>query len=97
MEFDMTMIYCVLKSTKAVEENHGLPLIRVGEMIQALRGTDLLEDAEYTRDSIHLSFNYGRYAAAAVWAKFFGKTVNDFVPYDADKQIIEKMKAFIFS
>ena len=91
------MFECIKKATKAVEEKHGLPLIRVGEMIQALRETDLLDDADYTRDSIHLSFNYGRYIAAAVWAKFFGKTVNDFLPENADKEIIEKIKAFIFS
>lgn len=50
----------------------GAPVIRVGETIQALREQIPAFDYAQTgrslcRDGFHLSWDYGRYAAAAVW------------------------------
>ena len=48
----------------------GLPLIKVGDLINTLRKSDTFpKDAPLYRDDLHLSHLYGRYAAALVWAK----------------------------
>lgn len=59
-----------------------LPIIPVGDFIQYLR--DNTKEFDYKnggnslcRDGFHLSFDYGRFAAAAVWHKTFtGENVN---------------------
>lgn len=50
---------------------HDLPLIETGEVIQKLRELPYFSDGQrtITRDGFHLSFLYGRYAAALSWAR----------------------------
>lgn len=58
-------------TTHAAE--HSLPLIPTGDVIQCLRGTPAFNHAagapSINRDGFHLSYDYGRYAAALTWAK----------------------------
>ncbi len=81
-------------SHRAVKE-HGLDgIIEVGRAIQTLRRT-VPDATEYCRDGFHLSYEYGRYAAAYVWAKYFGVPVTDFVPQDADAARIAEIRRVI--
>lgn len=80
------------------------PIIPVGDVIQKLRDECPVFDYEKTgrslnRDGFHLSFCYGRYAAAATWyAVLTGNDIkkNGFIPsieeMYADKEIIEMIK-----
>lgn len=61
--------------TERIGAREGLPLLRSGELIARLREHELFDPQRggmsLCRDGFHLSFNFGRCAAAAVWAKFF--------------------------
>lgn len=61
--------------TERISAREGLPLLRSGELIARLREHELFDPQRggisLCRDGFHLSFNFGRCAAAAVWAKFF--------------------------
>ena len=65
-----------------VQRLTGIPVIPVGDFIQYLR--DNTDEFNYKngglslcRDGFHLSYDYGRFAAAAVWYKTFsGEKVN---------------------
>lgn len=82
----------------------GAPLIRVGEAIQALRERTAAFDYAKTgrslcRDGFHLSLDYGRYAAAAVWYETLtGGDIrqNAFVPRSdgipADEALLEVIR-----
>ena len=66
-----------------VSAAHGLPIIEVGEAIALLRRLLPPDGTELCRDGFHLSLDYGRYAAALCWFKFFtGRSAMDvtFVP-----------------
>lgn len=56
---------------KTAALTHNLPLIPTGEVIQRLRKEACFAENGQciTRDGFHLSFLYGRYAAALTWAK----------------------------
>ena len=87
----------------------GIPVIPVGSFIQYLR--DNTKEFNYKnggislcRDGFHLSYDYGRFAAAAVWYKeFTGETVNAELflkdKPDFDKKlinlIIESLEKFV--
>lgn len=61
--------------SRSVSAREGLPMLRSGELIARLREHELFDPLRggmsLCRDGFHLSFNFGRCAAAAVWAKFF--------------------------
>ena len=92
------------KAYKTAAVRHELPLIPTGEVIQKLREASYFSETGHciTRDSFHLSFLYGRYAAALTWAsKLTGINVMDnlFVPVvdflpvgKADPAVIEMVK-----
>lgn len=50
---------------------HGLTLIPTGELVQKLRASGMFDPDKrcICRDGFHLSYLYGRYAAALLWAK----------------------------
>jgi hypothetical protein len=54
----------------------GLGIIPTGDLIQALRGKAPFDygrgGRSLCRDGFHLSYTYGRYAAAALWCRFLG-------------------------
>lgn len=64
----------------ALKEN--LRIIRVGEAVQALRNASSFDyengGLSLNRDGFHLSLNYGRLLAAAVWCKFFTGEISQF-------------------
>lgn len=79
-------------SCRVADEN-GLERIEVGRAIQALRERLAPDGTELCRDGFHLSFDYGRYAAAYVWAKFFALPVNNaYLPDGADAQRITQIR-----
>lgn len=96
---------------KTMAEKYNLPLIPSGELIQKLRTTEYFEygnaERSICRDGFHLSFLYGRYAVACLWAKkMLGISAmeNDFVPAvnfmpyeEADMAIIEMIKNMVDS
>ena len=68
-------------------DRYKLPLIRSGELVQALRATEMFDEDigrhAICRDGFHMSLRYGRYALGCLWAKMlWGITLKDnaFVP-----------------
>ena len=65
----------IKEASSLAAKREGLRLIPVGEMIAALRKTPIFDSRNgglnITRDGFHLSLNYGRFAAALVWCRFF--------------------------
>lgn len=82
-------------SHRAVREHHLDGILEVGKAIQALRHKLTPDGTEFCRDGFHLSYDYGRYAAAYVWAKFFSKDITDFVPEGADPVRIAEIRRVI--
>ena len=60
-----TMIRRAARCRDMVTRIWGLPVIDTGSVIQALR--PVLGEERLHRDTFHLSYDYGRLAAAAVW------------------------------
>ena len=86
-------------SHRAVKEHNLDGILEVGKAIQTLRRTLTPDGTDFCRDGFHLSYDYGRYAAAYVWAKFFSHDITDFVPEGADpariteiRRVIDEMK-----
>jgi len=68
-------------------DRYKLPLIRSGELVQALRATEMFDEDigrhAICRDGFHMGLIYGRYALGCLWAKMlWGITLKDnsFVP-----------------
>lgn len=69
-----TMFDCIKKASRKAAKSIGAKLIPTGEVIQKLRET--VSEFDYTnggislcRDGFHLSLDYGRFVAAAVWLR----------------------------
>ena len=71
---------------KIVADKYSLPLIPSGDLIQGLRASGYFpgeQGRSICRDGFHMNFLYGRYALAALWAKYMvGINIkeNTFVP-----------------
>lgn len=70
-----TMWKQIKATTEEIAAKEKMRLIPVGQVVQNLRENPLFDlekgGLSLNRDGFHLSFNYGRLAAAAVWCKFF--------------------------
>ena len=86
---------------RKMSELFGIRLIPTGDVIQALRKTPEFDykagQPSLNRDGFHLSMDYGRYAAAAIWYKTLtGKKManNSFVPYmiEINNDSLKKIK-----
>ncbi len=88
------MHHAIIEASDRLTREHGLPIIPTGDMIHLLRHALPREDG-YCRDGYHLHKIYGRYAAAYVWARFFGAEVNDFIPEDAESEMIAAIRRII--
>lgn len=90
---------------QTMADKYKLPLIPSGDLIQKLRATGYFPGGEgrsICRDGFHMSFFYGRYALACLWAKYMlGISIkeNRFVPQidymsyeDTDTEILEVIK-----
>lgn len=82
-----------LASRRAASE-FGLGMIGSGEAIRCLRKAFPTEVGEFCRDGFHLSYDYGRYAAAYVWANSLGLPVDPFyVPEGAKAAHLAEIRA----
>jgi len=91
---------------RKMAEKYHLPLIPSGDMIQKLRGRDLFKPEQggmsICRDGFHMSFLYGRYALASMWARAVFKVdaeTNTYIPkteylpdVSAEAEILEVLK-----
>lgn len=73
---DFDRMWHAIESTyDSVAQREGLRVIDTGRAIYDLRRMDVFDHASggasLYRDGFHLSYNYGRFVAAAVWRKFF--------------------------
>ena len=86
---------------KAAEAINADGIIPTGDVIDKLREYPIFDMQKegaisLTRDGGHLSFSYGRYAAAATWYQTFGGDIhkNDYLPdgEEFDPELIKLIK-----
>ena len=95
------MYRAIMDTTAQIQERYHLPVIPVGRTIQGLR--ENVPEFDYAgggislnRDGSHLSYDYGRFAAAAVWIKkLTGKDVLAKAFEDFDPALLEKICLFV--
>ena len=92
----LEMYGAIVAVTAEIAARHGLGIIPVGDFIQVLRNIPPFDykngGMTLCRDGYHLSFDYGRYAAALCWFKFLtGRRAADvtFIPQNADASLID--------
>ena len=76
----------IVEASATVCEKENLRMIDVGSLIHKLRNYEFFDvdknGISIQRDGFHLSYNYGRLAAACVWIKFFTGNIPDFLKRD---------------
>ena len=95
------MYNAIMEASEKAAKKLDVPLIPVGRIIQGLR--ENLPEFDYgnggislNRDGFHLTYDYGRVAAAAVWIKkITGKDVFAKEFQDFDPVILEKICNFV--
>ncbi|MBQ2667136.1 MAG: DUF4886 domain-containing protein [Clostridia bacterium] len=99
---DQNKMYdAILRTSAWAGERIAAPLLRVGTVVQALRRC--VPEFDYAaggkslcRDGFHLSLDYGRYAAAAVWLRTLtGVTLKAAAFEDFDTALLEKIHAVV--
>lgn len=91
------MYECILAACTQAAKSIGADIISVGDVIQKLRNT--VPEFNYTggghslcRDGFHLSYDYGRYAAAATWIRALtGKKITPAAFENFDVNLLEKI------
>ena len=93
------MFSMICEATGAIAEKHSLPIIPAGNAVQMARELDEFRIGEgkysLTRDSFHLSLDYGRYLAGLVHYVFHtGKSATrvKFYPDGCDLAAVEKLR-----
>ena len=97
-----TMFEKIVEATNLAAEQEHLRMIRVGEAVEKLRSFPIFLPEKgglaVTCDGFHLSENYGRFLAAAVWLKFFTGKLPEFLnrenlsePFKAIKTVLENV------
>ena len=92
-----TMFDCIKKASEKAAKSIGAELIPTGKVIQILRET--VPEFDYAnggislcRDGFHLSLDYGRFAAAAVWLHTLsGKKIKIIEFENFDTVLLEKI------
>lgn len=99
-----TMYQKLSEAYSKASETINAPIIPVGDVIQALRQTEVFnfENGKLSicRDGFHLNLIYGRYAAAATWYEtLLNRNIldNPWMPEDSDKDIIDLIKRTVHS
>lgn len=86
----------IKRTSETVAKNEGLPLIRGGEAIQALREKSCFDynkgGLSLNRDGVHLTLNYGRLLMASLWHKFFLHSLPEFFNRDELSEPIKQIK-----
>lgn len=95
----LEMYGAIVAASTYFAAKHGIPVIRTGDFIQVLRGISPFDykngGTSLCRDGFHLSLDYGRFAAAVCWFKFFtGRSAEDitFAPEGTEKDYIDVIK-----
>ena len=91
------MFDCIKKASEKAAKSIGAELIPTGQVIQILRET--VPEFDYAnggislcRDGFHLSLDYGRFAAAAVWLYVLsGKKIKTIEFENFDTVLLEKI------
>ncbi|MCQ2399694.1 MAG: DUF4886 domain-containing protein [Clostridia bacterium] len=95
-DYDQKKMYDAIKDVfDKFEYEQGYKVIRCGSVIQKLRESGKAGEDELCRDGFHLSLDYGRFIAGAVWLKFFNAKYNGFIPENTDQEKINELLAFI--
>ena len=95
------MYNAIMDATAKAAESHHLPVIPVGRIIQGMR--ESFPEFDYpnggmslNRDGFHLTYDYGRFAAAAVWIKkLTGKDVTVTEFEDFDTALLQKICDYV--
>ncbi len=91
--FDM-----IKSATDIITKKYTLPVIPVGDVIQALRALSAFDEEQggvaLSRDKSHLSYDYGRYAAALTWSSYFCNNSSNttFLPEGIDHKYTKLIK-----
>ena len=91
------MFECIKNASNKVSETFNIRLIPTGKVIQTLRETLPIFDYKNTgnslcRDGFHLSYDYGRYAAAAVWFHTLtGQKIKNTKLKDFNTEVLEQI------
>ena len=93
----------IWKVSEHFAKKYNLPIIPSGDAIQKLRTEtkefDYLNGGQsLCRDGYHLTFDYGRYAAALIWYRFFtGESITkvSYAPRGTKRDLIEIIKQTI--
>lgn len=93
----------IIETSNQIKEKYQLPILPTGVTIQTLRETvpefDYLNGGKsLCRDGFHLTYDYGRYAAALSWYRFFTKKPvgkMSFAPEGTDMKLIQKIQSSI--
>lgn len=93
------MYHAIVEASTQAAGKHSLPVIGSGDLIQHLRNLPPFDykngGLSLCRDGFHMSLDYGRYAVALVWFKFFtGKDAScvTFAPENVDPAYIDIIK-----
>ena len=90
------MLEMIEETSHRVARENGLGRIEVGKAIQTLRAELEPDGTDLCRDGFHLSCDYGRYAAAYVWARYFGLPVKEeYLPDGADPERIRRIRELL--
>ena len=96
----------VIHAYTTISEKYGIPMIPNGRLVQKLRETEVFSEENGTaaicRDGFHMSYVYGRYAVACMFAKvMFGIKLegNSYIPqttyapdFVSDEQILAMIR-----
>jgi len=95
------MYECIVSTTEAMAASINAKIIPAGRLIQTLRTT--VPEFDYPngglslcRDTYHMSYDYGRFAVAALWLRTLtGITVKAETFEDFDPKLIQKILAVV--
>ena len=85
-------------TTDTLAARFGLEIIDSGDAIEKVRKLTEFDrkngGISLNRDGSHLTYDYGRYAAALAWYKHFGGNLDEvkFIPQDSDEDLCKKIK-----
>ena len=85
----------IKKTYDSVAARENMRIIDSGGVVQDLRSYRVFDykhgGLSLTRDGFHLSFNYGRFVAAAVWCKFF---TGEYPEIKSDSRAFQTIKEY---
>lgn len=89
------MYHAIVAASSQAAQRHSLPIIPVGDFIYRLYPIAEKLGFSLYRDNFHLSYDYGRYAAALIWFLFFtdkSAAQTSFAPENTDSDILALLR-----